>query len=102
MQTIKSLAITQPYLDCARGSRTPLLKPVFTRSTANLQNFSLASLLNWGAMVGGLPLTSKYHQIYTTFFNFKNYSSSFFLPFMSTMRSNGLCILSTAVFVKCV
>jgi hypothetical protein len=32
MQLTKSTAITQPYLDCARGSKTPLLKPVFSRS----------------------------------------------------------------------
>ncbi|MDP2160900.1 MAG: hypothetical protein Q8K02_10485 [Flavobacterium sp.] len=34
----KSLAITQPYLDDARGSKTPLLKPVFTRSSGKIKN----------------------------------------------------------------
>lgn len=29
-------AFTQTYLDCAWGSRTPLFKPVFTRSEVNV------------------------------------------------------------------
>jgi hypothetical protein len=40
MQKIKSIAITQPYLDCARGSKTPCLNWSFQVVKTNLQNFS--------------------------------------------------------------
>jgi hypothetical protein len=46
MQSTKSFTNTQAYLDCARGSKTALLKPVFTWSKTNLQNFPLATKLN--------------------------------------------------------
>ena len=49
-----------------------------------------------------LHLTSKYTLVYTTFFKFHIFYSSFFLLFSSTMISSGLLILSTAFLVKCV
>ena len=48
-----------------------------------------------------IVLTSKYHKIYN-FFNFKTILQVFLYLYVNHSIFNGLCILSTAVFVKCV